>query len=190
LAEDISAPVATCPIPTCGKPIPYDHSYACCAECGQDLPAEIQARLPRLQERKARVATARAERQGSPEPYYWTHEAEAITRLYRRLILLVGGEFLLNFVVLALLGKDFSAGMLSFLVMFAVSVFIAITAYDLSKWLDTGSPLFWALALFLPCLNVLSLLFLSLSATSWCRRHGFKVGFLGPTGESVKATRR
>jgi hypothetical protein len=195
LAEEISAPVARCPNPKCGKPISRGHRYSWCVECGEQLPASIQARLPHLREKVDRAANTgvapntRVAPQGRPQPYL-AYEAEAITKLYRRLILLVGGEFLLNFIVLALLDKSVSAGMLGFLVMLAVSVFIAITAYKLSERLRTGSPLFWALALFLPWLNVLSLLVLSSNATSWCRSHGIKVGLLGPTRESIEAIRR
>jgi hypothetical protein len=197
LAEEISAPIAKCPNPKCGKPISRGHRYSWCTVCGEQLPASIQARLPRLRENVARAANARVGLQGRPEPYL-AYEAEAITKLYRRLVLLVGGEFLLNLAVLALaieiMDKKVKGMidvlMLGLLVMLAASVFIAITAYKLSRRLRDDSPLFWALALFLPYLNVLSLLVLSSSATSWCRRHGIEVGLLGPTKESIAAIRR
>jgi hypothetical protein len=197
LAEEISAPVARCPNPKCGKPISRGHRYSWCTECGEQLPASIQARLPHLREKVTRAANARVGPQGRAQPYL-AYEAEAITKLYRRLILLVGGEFLLGYAVLALAIKVTDkqvkgmsgALILGLLVVFATSVFIAITAYKLSRRLRAGAPLFWALALFLPWLNVLSLLVLSSSATSWCRRHGIKVGLLGPTRESIEAIRR
>ncbi len=44
--------------------------------------------------------------------------------------------------------------------------------------------------MFFPCLNFLVLLALSLVAQAWCKRHGIKVGFLGPTRKSIEELRR
>jgi hypothetical protein len=44
--------------------------------------------------------------------------------------------------------------------------------------------------MFLPCINILTLLVLSSKAQSWCRRYGIRVGFLGPTKESIEELRR
>jgi hypothetical protein len=195
LAEGISAPVATCPNPQCGKPIPYGHPYSWCAECGQELPAEIQARLPRLQENMARAANARAALAGKVEPYL-ADEAEAIARLYRRLVLLVGAQLLLGFFFnsLSVVARGSAAVgilvLLAFPVVVAISIFIAITAYKLSNRLQSGLPILWAIAMFIPCVNIITLLALSSIATSWCRRHGIKVGFFGPTKESIEEIRR
>jgi len=198
LAEDISAPVATCPNPKCGKPIPLNHPYSWCAECGERLPASIQARLPRLRENEARAAAERAAMQGRPEPYL-ADEAEAIAKLYRRLVLLVGGQILLSFVVRALPAmatpREAASGMIIFLMLgflaaLVASILIAITAYQLTGRLRSGLPILWAIAMFVPCINIIALLALSSSAQSWCRRHGIKVGFLGPTKESIEEIRR
>lgn len=195
MAEEISAPVATCPNPQCGKPIPYGHPYAWCAECGQELPAEIQARLPRLQENAARAAATARTPLTRPEPYV-ADEAEAIAELYRRLVLLVGAQIFLGlfFNLLSVAARGSAAvGFLALLalpVTIGISIFIAITAYKLSGRLQAGPPILWAIAMFIPCINIITLLALSATATSWCRRHGIKVGFFGPTKESIEEIRR
>ena len=50
-------------------------------------------------------------------------------------------------------------------------------------------PVLWAIAMFLPCINVISLLVLSAKAQAWCKQHGVKVGFFGPTKESIEELR-
>jgi hypothetical protein len=75
-------------------------------------------------------------------------------------------------------------------VLLVVLVAIAVTAYQLTLLMVEGSPVLWAIAMFLPCLNVLMLLVLSSKAQDWCRRYGVKVGFLGPTQESIEELRR
>jgi hypothetical protein len=191
LAEEISAPVATCPNPSCGKPIPRGNPYSWCAECGQELPAEIKARLPRLQENETRATAARAALT-NVEPYV-ADEAEAIARLYRRLVLLVGAQLLLG-VLANMLSVVRSGGILLLLlaapVTIGISIFTVVTAYKLSDRLKAGLPILWAIAMFIPCINIITLLALSATATSWCRRHGIKVGFFGPTKESIEEIRR
>jgi hypothetical protein len=44
--------------------------------------------------------------------------------------------------------------------------------------------------MFLPCINILVLLVLSSKAQAWCQRYGLRVGFLGPTKESIEELRR
>ena len=68
--------------------------------------------------------------------------------------------------------------------------FLVVTTYQLSARLDSGPPILWTIGMFFPCLNLLVLLALSLVAQSWCKRHGIKVGFLGPTRESIEELRR
>ena len=138
--------------------------------------------------------------QGSiPEPFL-ADEAEAIAKIYRRLVLLVGGQLLLGFLV-QMMGA--MAGMVSKsantffcivglfgLMAVAASVFIAITAYKLAGRLRAGPPILWAVAMFLPCISIITLLVLSAKAQSWCRLHGVKVGFFGPTKESIEELRQ
>lgn len=126
-------------------------------------------------------------------------DAEAIARLYRRLVLLVGLQLLLGCLVRAPLvgveGADPSGGVLLIslagtLVLIGVLVGLAITAYRLAPLLGEGLPVLWAIAMFIPCVNILTLLVLSSKATAWCRMYGIKVGFLGPSPESIAELRR
>jgi len=127
-----------------------------------------------------------------PEPYV-ADEAEAIAKLYRRLVLLVGAQLLLGVLANMLSLMRAVAGLLALLalpVTIGISIFIAVPAYKLSGRLQAGLPILWAIALFIPCVNILTLLALSSKATTWCRRHGIKVGFFGPTKESIEEIRR
>jgi hypothetical protein len=121
-------------------------------------------------------------------------EAEGIARLYRRLVLLVGLQLLLSLaqIPVSLAPAEqkplFVVGVLVLLL--GVLAAVAVTAYQLTLLLDAGSPTLWAIAMFLPCLNILMLLVLSAKAQDWCHRYGIKVGFFGPTQESIEELRR
>ena len=121
-------------------------------------------------------------------------EAEGIAKLYRRLVLLVGLQILLGIVQVPLSespeAQKAQVGLIVLAVLLVVLVAVAVTAYQLTLLLDAGSPVFWAIAMFLPCINVLVLLVLSAKAQDWCRRYGIKVGFFGPTKESIEALRQ
>jgi hypothetical protein len=41
--------ISNCPNPKCNKPIPIDHPYTWCGECGVPLPEDIKAQIPRLE---------------------------------------------------------------------------------------------------------------------------------------------
>lgn len=138
---------------------------------------------------------------GLTEPFL-ADEAEAIAKLYRRLVLLVGGQILMS-VVAQFLGALASTGapegvsaivailtMLILLAALTVVVFLVGTAYKLARRLGSGTPVLWAVAMFFPCVNIITLLVLSSKAQSWCRRHGVKVGFFGPTKESIEQLRQ
>lgn len=134
-----------------------------------------------------------------PEPYV-ADEAEAIAKLYRRLVLAVGGQLLLSLIANLMSatsnpggGAAVVVGLLAIVILIAVivaEVVIVGTAYKLARRLGSGTPVLWAVAMFIPCINILTLLALSSKATSWCRRHGIKVGLLGPTKESIEEIRR
>ncbi|HTG35579.1 MAG TPA: hypothetical protein VLB76_21875 [Thermoanaerobaculia bacterium] len=120
--------------------------------------------------------------------------AEAIARLYRRLVLLVGVQLLFSFLrgplVTAVPGVAVPMAVIMLLVLLGTAVALAFTAYALTEHMGTGTPLLWAIAMFLPCINVISLLVLSSKAQAWCKQHGVKVGLLGPTKESIEELRR
>jgi hypothetical protein len=120
--------------------------------------------------------------------------AVAIARLYRRLVLVVGLQLLLTVARVPLLTMASSAAVpLAIAVALAVlglSVVLSVTAYQLAGQMGLGSPLAWAVAMFLPCINILSLLVLSSKAQAWCKQNDIKVGLLGPTQESIEELRR
>ena len=119
--------------------------------------------------------------------------AEAIARLYRRLVLLVGLQILLS---IAQLPLQQSSGLwilvlaLITLVLLGTIVAIVVTAYQLTRHLASGWPIVSAIAMLIPCINILTLLVISSRAQSWCRRYGIKVGLLGPSKESIEELRR
>ena len=121
-------------------------------------------------------------------------DAEVIARLYRRLVLLVGLELLVGFFngMLAALFREQKTIVESVVALglLVLAVFLVATTYRLAARLDAGPPLLWAIAMFIPCLNVIVLLALSAVAQRWCKRHGIKVGFFGPTRESIEELRR
>jgi hypothetical protein len=120
--------------------------------------------------------------------------AEAIARLYRRLVLVVGFQLLLTVARVPLLIAAPSAAVPLAIVVatavLALSLTLSITAYQLAGQMGLGSPLAWAVAMFLPCINILSLLVLSSKAQAWCKQNDIKVGLLGPTRESIEELRR
>lgn len=69
MADQSSAPIGFCT--KCNHPIPLDHPYAWCSECGERLPEELQARLPRLRKISEAAAADRARiKAEQPEAYY------------------------------------------------------------------------------------------------------------------------
>jgi len=120
--------------------------------------------------------------------------AEAIARLYRRLVLLVGVQILFSFLrgplIVAAPAVAVPLAVVVLLALLGTAVALAVTAYALTEHMGTGSPLLWTIAMFLPCINVISLLVLSSKAQAWCKQHGVKVGLLGPTQESIEELRR
>jgi GYF domain 2 len=122
--------------------------------------------------------------------------AEKVARLYRRLVLLVGLQILLGCLVrVPLLGTSPSTGaaviaLAGTLVLIGVLVALAVTAYHLTESLGESMPILWAIAMFIPCVNIITLLVLSSKAQAWCRLYGIKVGFLGPDPESIEELRR
>lgn len=121
-------------------------------------------------------------------------DAEAIAKHYRRLVLLVGAQLVLS-VFFRGQGPAMSQGeavlaLILLPVLIGVTVYLVATAYRLARYLGAGVPVLWAVAMFIPCLNIIMLLVLSSKAQAWCRQYGIKVGFFGPTKESIEEVRR
>jgi GYF domain 2 len=141
-------------------------------------------------------------RVASPQPasapvapaFYKT--AENVAKLYRRLVVLIGIQLLLGAFRMPLAvtmepsGAAIALLLLLAVVYLVVLVMIISTTYRLAGQLGEGVPALWAAAMFLPCINIIMLLVLSSRAQTWCRRHGIKVGLLGPTRESIEELKR
>jgi len=129
---------------------------------------------------------------GQPPESVPFEDAEKLARLYRRLILLVGIQILLGLFLVPWQTSPAPgpvAGLVNLIVLLVAAATV-VTAYKLSGILRSGPPLLWAIAMLLPCINIIVLLALSSQAQTWCRRYGIKVGFLGPTKESIEEVRR
>jgi len=55
--------------------------------------------------------------------------------------------------------------------------------------MDLGKPALWAVAMCVPCANLIVLLLLNSRATAWCRERGIEVGLFGPTRQSLERLR-
>jgi uncharacterized membrane protein YqjE len=116
-------------------------------------------------------------------------DAETMARLYRRLVLLVGLQILLGVLQMPLILMRAPAALFP-LVALGVLLANSVTAYQLTRSMGSRVSLAWAIAMFVPCVNMIVLLVLSSKAQSWCKRYGIKVGLLGPTRESIEELRR
>jgi hypothetical protein len=102
-----------------------------------------------------------------------------ITRLavsYRQLVLWVGLQILIS---LGLLLFD-SLSPLLVPALVATIIALAFYAFRTAEALGSPSAPLWAVAMLIPCINVITLLVLSSNATGMCRANGVPVGFFGP----------
>jgi hypothetical protein len=124
-------------------------------------------------------------------------QAERIAVLYRRIVLLVGAQLLASCFGRALAGgaqgSDVLVLILSLLTLvatLAIGVACAVAAYQLMREMGSSAPWLWAIVLFVPCVNIITLLVVSARATAWCKERGIQVGLLGPTKESIERLKR
>ena len=103
---------------------------------------------------------------------------------YRRLVLLVGVQLVSQLPRLFVEDPPSDLQMIVVLVGmvsgFVASIVAAVTAYQLSRDLNSGMPILWAIGMFVPLINILLLLAISSRAQNWCKERGIPVGFLGP----------
>lgn len=121
--------------------------------------------------------------------------AETVARLYRRLVLLVGAQLVLSYFVLVMVEPtESTVGSLlviaGALLVIGLSMALVVTAYRLARELGSSVPVLWAAGMLMSCLSILVLLALSHKAQVWCRQYGIKVGFFGPTQESIEELKR
>ena len=163
---------------------------------------ELRLRLPfaraplaRAQTLAAALFTGTAER--SAVELAAALQAERVAVLYRRIVLLVGAQLLSSCFGQVLAGGAQGSdvlilitSMLTLLATLAIGVLSAVAAYQLMREMGSSVPWLWAIALFVPCVNIITLLVVSARATSWCKERGIKVGLLGPTKESIERLKR
>ncbi len=105
---------------------------------------------------------------------------------YRRLVLWFGVQLVLNFIAVSLnLVGTPSVSVAVRAVMLLLGVIatlaaLAVFSYRTAGALGSSVAVLWAIAMFVPCANVVTLLALSAKATAACRANGIPVGFLGP----------
>ena len=106
-------------------------------------------------------------------------DVTSLARNYRNLVLWFGVQL-----VMTIGNQAFKAvpllPVIAGLVTLLTLVMLTIYAYRTAASLGASVPVLWAVAMFLPCLNVITLLVLSSKATAACRERGIAVGFLGP----------
>jgi hypothetical protein len=105
---------------------------------------------------------------------------------YRKLVLWFGMQLVVSVgsvPLRVLIPRDASAQVVPILVALAylaITIALVIYAYRTAKALGSKASLVWAIAMPVPCVNMITLLILSAKATRVCRRHGIPVGFFGP----------
>jgi hypothetical protein len=104
---------------------------------------------------------------------------------YRNLVLVFGGELVLSIanvvgnLTLHGAAAEISRGIVS-LGLIGSSAALVYFGYRTARAMALGSPWAWAIGMFVPCVNVVTLLALSSRATRLCRAAGIPVGLLGP----------
>ena len=104
---------------------------------------------------------------------------------YRRLVLWFGCQLLSNIGAIAVqaLGPPALAPIVvgaNGLITLATVVALAYYGFRTAQALSSPVPWLWALVMFVPCVNAISLLALSSKANQACAAHGIPVGLMGP----------
>ena len=105
---------------------------------------------------------------------------------YRRLVLWFGVQFVITIVgslASFMTGENLLGVLISFAYFICIMITIvalAIYAYRTAAARGSRVPFLWAVALFIPLVNAITLLVLSAKATNACRKAGIPVGFFGP----------
>jgi len=114
--------------------------------------------------------------------YARTDNIAKLARNYRQLVLLVGGQLVI-YVAFQFANSALRSPLLTllFLVLILISVVaLAVYAYRTAEALGSRFAPLWAVAMLVPCVNVITLFILSSKATAMCKARGIPVGFLGP----------
>lgn len=121
-----------------------------------------------------------------PEPIADFQRLRSLATTYRRLVLLVGLQLLLGALNNGLAAGAETAtervviGLVVLAIALGMATILAVNGFRLAALLGLTAPVAWAVGMFVPLINIIVLLTLSSRAQATCRRHGVKVGFLGP----------
>jgi hypothetical protein len=110
----------------------------------------------------------------------------ALAHAYRFLVLWFGVQLLVS-LASAVVQRAPLTGALAIVLSLVIAggmlaTFVGLTYYGYQTAVALGSRVawLWAIAMLVPCVNVVTLLALSSKATRACREHGIQVGLLGP----------
>lgn len=106
-------------------------------------------------------------------------DAAKLARAYRSLVMWFGVQLVVTVGNPALGDSGLVRGIAG-LVTVATLVALTLYSYRTAAALGASVPVLWAIAMFVPCVNIITLLVLSSKATAACRERGIAVGFLGP----------
>lgn len=101
---------------------------------------------------------------------------------YRRTVMLLGSSW----IVAALSPGRGVIGTMVGVLLFALSVAMAVHGYRLARLLGLVLPPAWGIMLFVPLVNLITLLVLSSKSTAYCRERGVRVGLLGPRLDDIE----
>jgi hypothetical protein len=106
-----------------------------------------------------------------------------VASAYKRVILLVALEWVCGGFANSQTARAGGGGPLPILLglaAFAAACGLVVFGYRLAKALELPVPVLWAIGVVIPVLNLIVLLILSRTAQAACRKHGVKVGLVGP----------
>jgi hypothetical protein len=105
-------------------------------------------------------------------------DVQALARSYKSLVVWFGAQLLLSMVNGAS-GNPMVKAVAGVATLVTICG-IVVYAYRTANALGSNVPVLWAIAMFVPCVNIITLLVLSSRATSECKKRNIPVGLLGP----------
>src|ERR1051325_1140311 len=114
--------------------------------------------------------------------YAQSENISTLAQNYRQLVLWVGAQLLI-YLAFQLTSNVFRSPVLALLfiaLMIASVIALVIYAYRTAASLGSDVAPFWAIAMLIPCINIITLLALSSKANAFCKAHGIPVGLFGP----------
>jgi len=108
------------------------------------------------------------------QPLHFDDQIQSVAKAQRMLLLSVLASIVGNI----LMRSNTYVGLAMIPILLGIAAFSIWCVYRLCKALDK-SPVLWIIAMFIPLVNLICLVALNSSATSFLKSHGLKVGLLG-----------